>query len=604
MKPTPTLIALLLGIAASGCVQTPSRPTSQGPVTSMAGTAAPILTVNGIGMRLGGSFDLGVYRDLPRLRTMGDFKALGQVVKGLRSATASEIKRKDYPAALMANHLAVKFADYQASMVVGSGAAAQSLLKYGDGRVDLPPGSYAILPAFDRYEAPRRQYSFNDWSYGPAQQVAANDLDTTIDSIGGFLKAVSAPRQLPAPAETLSIEQALSLPLNQPVTLLSGAVLERTQDSFVLHNPKSAPLQIDLQALGYLPPIRTPSAARIAAGKILAKINDVAVTPVMAGATNNVDIAPPNRILYDIGAKRIGGLRIDGDFAKAPDEVVMSKNEYEQAGSPFRLAVDARVAMQRSRERKDFQSQCLAMGRNTIGGYTFLDRMEGAYGEVVDLRCVRKRNKDDMTGELIYARRYYVTDDGQVKSWESLLRDKGTADQLAETDARTAAFEDILGAIPFIGNIESGLKCTDTRTMTSFLRGFDSDIKGLSQRRSFVSDIYTFTPDDSQLRKALDCANALPLLGYGAKLGVKAVELAGLSRYASKFGQDFIVAMSFFESGLRSGQKWEQVVTNAGRANAILGGRTHQYGKVVYDCLQNGKTLGELSAAVVVLART
>jgi len=209
-----------------------------------------------------------------------------------------------------------------------------------------------------------------------------------------------------------------------------------------------------------------------------------------------------------------------------------------------------------------------------------------------------------MAGELIYARRYYVTDDGRVQSWESLLRDKETATALTKFDTDNGAYEDLLGVLPFVGNIESGLKCFDKTTITTRLRNRFQSNQELTMKRGFVSDIYSFTPDDSQIKKALDCANALPLLGYGTRLGLKATELAGLGRYASQFGKDFMVAMSFFDSGLNSGKKWEQVIAESGRINMLLGGRTHLYKKTMYDMVQNGKSIGEVAAAVVTLAKT
>ena len=550
---------------------------------------------------------MGRYRDMPRLRTVDDYQALTQTVDAYQKAVAKEIQRGDFNAALVANHLAAKFADYQASMAASNREAIKSLRTYGNGRMDLAPGAYVVLPAFDRYDPPRK-FSFNDWPYGEAQQVAANDFGTKLDALGGILRAINGPQEKKtpnaAPPATMNVQQALSLPLNQPVTLLNGAVLERTKDSFVLHNPGTYPIQIDLQSLGYLPPIRTPSPSRLAAGSILFNINSTTGDPVIAGITDNVDIAPPNRILYDKGGKRTGGLRVDGDFARTPDDVATSKREYEKAGSPFRLAVDARYAMQRSKERNNFVAQCTTMSTNMSGSFYFLDRMEGAYGEVIDLRCFRRRAKGETEGEVVYSRRYFVTDNGQIKSWESLLLDKDTAAQLDRMDNLTDAVENLVGLLPIVGNAENGLKCADQTTITARARNLLSDKSALlDQKRAFVTDIYDINAKDSAIDRASNCAGALPLLGNASKFGLKTAQLANFGKYVDSAGKDIAIAMNFFDSGLRSGAKWEAVAAQMGRSIATEGSQAMKYAKTAYDTLQNGKSLSDLASSVTTISR-
>lgn len=575
--------SVALAFSLSACVHTSTRPGFDQPL-------GQLMNINGAAAYLGGNFDLGRFSSLPRVRTSKEFADLNRLVRTLQSAVGKYTADGNYEAALMANHFAAKFADYQLFLSQSTRSAVQSMLDNGTGNIDLAPGSYAVLPAFDRYEAEPKRFSFNDWPYGEVYQIAYNDIGTKLDAAIGILNAIVG-SPAPAPARQTrthsGLESAMSLPLNQPVTLTNGAVLERTEDSFVLHNPGAQPVRLDVQQLGYLPPIRTPSKARKMAGKILEQINHTGAEPVLAGVVQGTNFEPPNKIIFTInGQRRPGGITVEGRLAKSPEEVIASKKEYEKVGSPFRLAMDARYGMERSRERNEFRAQCLSI----MGRFVFLDFMKGAYGEIVDLRCLRMRHKDDMVGELIYSRRYYVTDAGQVKSWESLLRDQDTADKLKKLDQTIEATENLLQILPVIGNIESGLKCTDTPTMTRVFLMRSKDNAMLNHLRSFVSDIYT-PADFSAWERSTDCASALPLLGNAAKLGVSAAKLAALGKHVDDYGKSFVSAMKFFDDGLKSGKNWAAIAAELPLQNQ----KNLSFAKTMYNGLQRASDMGDLA---------
>lgn len=584
-----SLVAIVLGLTA--CVQTPVR-------SGNLGIVGQLMNINGVAAYSGGSFDLGRFDSLPRMRTSQDFSALSRVIQGFREATAKHANDGNYEAALLANHFATKFVDYQSSLAGASKAAIQSLLDNGNGKVDLPAGAYAVLPAFDRYEEPSVKFSFNDWPYGPAHQLAANDLATKLDVANGIINAVvgqPAQRQPRRGGTKLGLASAMSLPLNQPITLTNGAVLERTQDSFILHNPGTGPVRVDVQQLGYLPPIRTPSQARKIAGQILDEMNRTFSAPVLTGQVKETNIEPPNKILFTInGQVKPGGLHIEGRLSKLPEEVIASKKEYEKSGSPFRLAVDARYGMERSKERNDFRSQCLAMGRNSPDRVIFIDLLNGAYGEIVNLKCMRQRYQGDPDGEMLYSRRFYVTDSGQVKSWESLLRDQDTVKKLKDLDQTIEARENLLQLLPIIGNLESGLKCTDTTSLARrFAMAFDENTQ-IEKQRAFVGDLYT-PSDPSAWEKASNCAAALPLLGYGAQMGLSAAKLASLGKHVDQFGKPFVSAMTFFEDSLMARKEWDAIAATL----PLQSQKTLGFAKTVYDTLQRGKNLSDLADALV-----
>lgn len=590
------LVCAIATLGLSACVQTPVRPGS-----SSSSLLGQLTSINGVAAYAGGTFEMGRFSGLPRARTSEDMSALSGIIKFYRDTTVKAVRNGDYEAAMMANHLAAKFADYQSSLAAGSRAAVQSMLDHGTGNIDLPAGAYAILPAFDRYEEESIKFSFADWPYGPAHEVAVNDLDTKMDIAQGILNLVSdKPRtNRQRTTKSLGIEKAMSLPLNQPYTLTNGAVLERTKDSFILHNPGVGPVRVDVQKLGYLPPIRTPSNARKIAGQILAEMNRTTFELVweVGNVVGGINVEPPNKVLFTRlgGAARPAAFHIEGRLARNAEEVLSSKRAYETPGSPFRLAMDSRYGMEKSLERNQFRSQCFAMARNVAGGYFFLDFLKGTYGEIVDLQCVRKRSADDKEGELIYSRRYYVTDSGQVKSWESLMRDQETANKLKDLDQTIEARENIVQLLGFLGNVESGLKCTNSTTMSkSFTMYNDPAAAALDSKRSFVSDIYSMDADSSAFDRASNCASALPVLGSAAKLGLKAAELASLGKYVDGFGKPLVSAMKFFDEGLLAQRGWDTVAASL----PLKSQQSMDLAKWIYDSMQKGKNLADLAESL------
>jgi len=585
-------LATISAVSLSACVQVPIKPVEK-PITTQW------MTMNGVSMTFGGTFDLGEFSDMPRVRSMSDIRNLSIITSALRGTVARQIKNGDYAGAMVTNQMAARYADYQAHVATATRVASQSLLRNGDGRTDLAPGSYAVLPAFSRYEAPAK-LAFSFWPYGTPQDVAAADPDTMIDAIGGFLKAVSPPAESPT-ATTLNAKDAVSLPLDSPVTLANGAVLERTGDSFVLHNPKATSIQIDLQRLGYLPPIRKPSEARIAAGKILAAMNEVIAAPVRDGFANNVDIAAPNKVVVNRGQMRTAALRVTGEWARNAQDAIESRDAYTQRGHPFRLAIDARVAAQNFPERSAFRSQCAASLQGPYQKYMFFDLLKGAYGEIFDLTCEFTRNKLDKEGEVIYSRRFYITEEGAIQSWASLLKDKNTAQELERLDTTTAVTEDMVGLLPIIGNLESGLKCLDKTTLTKYVRGVIQDNRALESSRAFVSNLYS-TPPSSLVSQASDCASALPLVGFGARHGINAAKMAGLGKFIGQNSKDFSTIMRILESGLKSKAKWETITADMTHAGVSASNPFVRSGKSLYDILQGGKSVADVVNAVTVFS--
>lgn len=558
------------------------------------------IRINGMAAFLGGAYYLEPFAGLPPVKTMADVRALNQAVRHMNALTGGYLKRGDYDAALVSNHLAARLAEYQLYIASSTRAAVEAMANNVGGTSSIAPGSYAVLPIFDRggvkpvvlsaAEAPNPFVAFQ-----PADgvQVAASGLDALLGVLGGGNRQ---PQQQRAAAME-AIESLGSMPIGTPVTLPSGVVVERTVDSFIVHNPNKAMASVNLGELGYLPPIREPGANRKTAGKIMLQtmesthqVFERTLIPLREG----VWPAAPNIIAVD--GRQTAVVDTSGTITQDSKKSAESAKEYRRTGSPFRLSMEAIEQALGSGERQQFQQQCLgSVGRSHTFGVDFT----GAYAEIVVLWCGNGRTARNHD---VYERQFYLTETGMLQTWSSLMKDAGTVSLLKVFDKLAEANENLVQIIPVVGNVESGFKCVSggSASLTRVAMTVGRDAQKVDETRAFVKTIYDpYTAPGWDAGRVLDCASALPAVGGMAKTAGQIGK--GLDVRLATRGNEIYDALKLFDTALTS----RVAPVEAAQTLSKLSDGSQAAGfiaKTYYDGIQTAKTFKDFSSSLMTLS--
>jgi outer membrane lipoprotein SlyB len=556
------------------------------------------IRINGMAAFLGGTYHLESFAGLPPVKTMADVRALNAAVRHMNALTVAKLKRGDYDATLVSNHLAARLAEYQLYIASSTRSAIEAMANNVGGASSISPGSYAVLPIFDRggvkpvvlsvAEAPNPFIAFQ-----PADgvQVAASGLDALLGVLSGGNRQ---PQQQRA-AATEAIESLGSMPIGTPVTLPSGVVVERTVDSFVVHNPNKTTASVNLGELGYLPPVREPGTNRKTAGKIMLQTMESThqvFERTLTTLHEGVWPAAPNGITAD--GRQTAVIDVGGSITQDPKKSAEAAKEYRRIGSPFRLSMDAVEQALGSSERQQFQQQCLPGGRNHTFGVDFT----GAYAEIVVLWCGNGRTARNHD---VYERQFYLTETGMLQTWSSLLKDAGTVSLLKEFDKLAEANENLVQIIPVVGNIESGFKCVagGGSSLTRNTMVLDSAAARVDSSRAFVKTFYDpYAVPGWDAGRALDCAAALPAVGGLAKTAGQIGK--GLDARLATRGNEIYDALKMFDTALTSRvapAETAQTLSRLSDGSQAAG----LIAKTYYDGIQTAKSFVDFSSSLMAL---
>jgi outer membrane lipoprotein SlyB len=576
---------------------------TDGALAATGGTQPPRLRpirINGMAAFLGGAYRLEPFAGLPPVKTMADVRALNEAVRHMNALTVGYLKRGDYDAALVSNHLAARLAEYQLYVASSTRAAIEAMATNVGGASSIAPGSYAVLPVFDRggvkpvvlsaAEAPNPFIALRPMN---GLQVAASGLDALLGVLGGGNRQ---PQQQRAAAME-AVESLGSMPIGTPVTLPSGIVVERTVDSFIVHNPNKTTASVNLGELGYLPPIREPGANRKAAGKIMLETMESThqvFERTLAPLHDGVWPAAPNSIVVD--GRQTALIDVGGTITQDPKKSAQSAKEYGRTGSPFRLSMDAIEQSLGSGERQQFQQQCLGPGGRS---HTFGVDFTGAYAEIVVLWC---GNGHTARVHDVYERQFYLTETGMLQTWSSLLKDARTISLLKEFDKLAEANENLVQIIPVVGNVESGFKCVSggSASLTRVAMTTGSDAPKIDDARAFVKAIYDpYTAPGWDAGRVLDCASALPAVGSLAKTAGQIGK--GLDARLAVRGNEIYDALKLFDTALTS--RTAPVETAQTLSKLSDGSQAAGFiAKTYYDGVQTAKTFKDFSSSLMTLS--
>lgn len=608
---TRAFVALVFALGVSGCATHQTGPAASG--------ALQRFFLNGVTGVVAGRYNLNGFENLPQIKTQRDFAALNKTIQQYLALVPSYIKKGDYDAALFANHIAARLTEHQMRIADSTHRAASALIANPSGSVMLNPGDMAILPAYwpadsvSQPGSPRYSQNEEDPIGKPRPVFLAGGDDAALrDAVRMAQYNTGYGNSGASSSETLN-----RLPVGRAVTLADGTLVERTADSFIMHNPTGKPTSIRPEALNYHPPIKELSQVRKDAGAILKNLAEsqnafvtqhIGMRMTRQDSNMMAELVQPNRVVLnevDIDfAKQdyrnrtqrdYRYLNAMGRFAANQAEAEQAKSEYARINSPYRLAFDIDSTARFADGPRQTEFQCAAVQKKHQ-----THRIIGEFGEIMSVECRNSMYDRDS----FYSREFFIIDKNAVQTMASRNYDNDAANKLRRADNIEDAAQNLAQLLPIVGNAESGLKCLNLDSMSLARAYARSTIKNkdqLDQQRPFVANIYNLAANpksDTWVDKTLDCAAALPVLGTGVKWGAAGMgKLAGFGEHVAARGGDFAKAMNVFDTSIIAGKGWADAAatisgyTKANSAMATLA-------KATYDAAQTNKNFSDFASAM------
>lgn len=458
----------------------------------------------------------------------------------------------------------------------------------GGGRVFLPRNLYEVQAKraaldFDSEPAALASVGF-DWASAP--KVAAVG-----DALRGLLAGVANPgndtgsgygygsgeRMTRDMADQMKIGSAYAV----QDSLGNKFIIEKTNDGIVLHNPDTKPTLIDLNKVNFMPILDRPSANKVNAAGLVARMNRVLDEAIAESASrrqntfgvfNYHTVAPNNFVLGD----RRAFIDANGNATAVDDPAVRARYKTDAV---FKYAVDLNSYdnLENDPIYQQMRSTCQYMAwRNHYGNAL----------EYVRYSCTRPDNT------VTYSRTYVIGNDYKTQSWDSLAQDKRYRDALDQADKSARVAEAVAAFLPLLGDVDGAMRCADMPSLTylvanTFLnRNINDDVRKSIQ----------FAPEadnPSAVGKALDCAQ-----GVGGVANVRRGLTAGsnLLRFesvaATKSYKDTTAMMSMLDSRIPTARNIEKLMDEARQfssPDAVFAA------KLFYDGLQNSSNLATLA---------
>lgn len=567
---------------------------------------ALVVVGDGLKVRMGGVLDRGRFAGLPQVVSMADYNALTDVVSRFSHEIGEATRRGDVDRAVVLWYAGMPFIEYWTALSASSRVAIRSMLSL-DGRLQtrVPVGGYALIPAFDR-------------AYGdPGQQPARSHLGGVLEAIdahyasallmplplgNGTLVAAAKGASALGGAAPLAPRRGIDvghLPFRQPVTLESGVVVMRTEDSLVFSG-NNASHTLPLSQMNWLPPLRQASPDRVRAAPIIANLiaSNNAMLRASIRSQGAVDfysqVVAPNNVGAVSGPQgrvdETGRLTSDGAAARRSEQAYRARADY-------RTAVQVASDLTGSSLARSSFAKCKAAVRGT--GSMQTTEVTGNDAEIVSYSCFAL-DGSNQPGTMVYSVQYVLTDGKIMQTAESLLRDRWVRDRLNVFDKTSSSIADIAGVFPVVAGAAGADKCLfsggasqELYQAYKTLRGGDAGFDlAMAWKPYAAEDVAPAASNAGLASRVSECLSAVPMAG---KIGSVASKFAGFSSSGAAAKLD--AALALLDSKLRPGMSGK-ALTNAEAAFGSSIGTGGRVAKGIYDALQRSRTMVEFQQAL------
>lgn len=582
------LIPLLFTVALASCA------TPMGTVNSSTKPMATPVLVNGYRLTPVGAntWKTGRFTGLPRIRSAADLQATDQAIAAYARTMRFAQKRGDRQTALLARMLGQKLVAYRAYVAASSLDVMNKFSASKDGSVLVNPGVYAVLPSAVGADKPIAARVSALRMFGEGVMVA-DALDVALSGALSVLQQINAGMQAglgqPVQAQTL----AASVPVGTTFEVLVDGqklIIERTTDSFIVHNPGNAPVKLELSAIGFVPALAPPSETRVKAVPILRNIQNLDARTLNAVTSHSYTV-PPNQ--FRVEGDKTYDLDRDGNATTDRAQVAQGRAAYD-ALPEYKLAIKLLdYSMETGPLRQQFDADCKKVkdARWMTMVYT------GNAAEYLELTCLNKGRGT------IRHKIFHVTDTGMVQTLGSATSDAEAREAILKMLALRSLVEGLAGFVPVYGNVDAAGKCLSggdgsiTNAVGKLIAG---GLEGLSltlppeldfRLADYVSLVGGTPVNASAVSVGVDCANAIPLAQYVAKAG----SLAGFGDAAAV--QALVDLGKLFDANLSASKSWDEAVSVF---KTYLPGNEAGLAllKIGYDALQNSNGLASLASGI------
>jgi hypothetical protein len=474
------------------------------------------------------SFNLGRFRNLPRVRTMADIKSLDSAIMSYGEIQKRAARKADWETMMTARHLGMLLVEYRAYVTGSSLQSIKSIQTDTDGfaMMTVPAGGYAVLPyklgvnppsssaSMEKALMQLMEASLNrNAEHGDGVHVAINlqEVLKTISDVQQPVYQPSATRSSGYVSASSLPSMTNMIPMNRPFIVREPGgnryVLERTENAWVISNPSGADMKIQIEKLGYAPEFKGYDADREAAVSLATKIEDQGISLLVDAKRKNLP-GIGNCFTFKPGGFSCIGKRYhvdeNGNLVANDAEKPQSK-DYEKKAA-YSLAMELNGDW-RFKEPvfTSFKNSCERALSSSI-----ISSKYGRSGELYTISCI------DQNGNAVYSRQYYISFEKKrlVQTIGSVLEDSKKRDEIEKALAPAKMAEGFAQFVPGLGTIDSLAQCAgaDSLTRDMYLRFVESaSVRNQARLDSFLGE------QDSIGSRTLDCLGAIAIPGKAIK---------------------------------------------------------------------------------------
>ena len=425
----------------------------------------PPVTVNQMRYVPVNGFPASAFNGVPPIVSTDDFKAANALVKQLSRNAQVALQNDDVALAMLNAYWATRISDAVSTILGNSLATIHSA---NGSKVTIPAKAYIFLPSENVNLAGNgANYSSLSDDIPPLAGIDLSKgvqvVELGLNSILNVINSATNSRNINSSASIVEMEdnsrKLATLPIGEVMERPDGLHIRRDASGYAIYNKDDVGREIDMERLNFIPKLHAPSAQWQAAARKISDLSEKRLDYFFKITQHTYSsgwfhVEKPNR--YTRNGQVIAHFGPNFEFSQHPNRA--GENSY--ASHPdFRLAVDVNEVT----SRFIFSNFVPVCNSKSFGTY---NRIAGGNANLVIANC-----HNGSESAVVYSRTYYLDEDALrtgalFPTVDSLMSDRRTRKAMNEAYDTGENVSDMLGLIPLVGEIESGLQCLGKSTMS------------------------------------------------------------------------------------------------------------------------------------------
>ena len=439
-------------------------------------------------------------------------------------------------------------------------------------------------------------------------------VELGLNSILNVINSATNSRNINSSASIVEMEdnsrKLATLPIGEVMERPDGLHIRRDASGYAIYNKDDVGREIDMERLNFIPKLHAPSAQWQAAARKISDLSEKRLDYFFKITQHTYSsgwfhVEKPNR--YTRNGQVIAHFGPNFEFSQHPNRA--GENSY--ASHPdFRLAVDVNEVT----SRFIFSNFVPVCNSKSFGTY---NRIAGGNANLVIANC-----HNGSESAVVYSRTYYLDEDALrtgalFPTVDSLMSDRRTRKAMNEAYDTGENVSDMLGLIPLVGEIESGLQCLGKSTMSQRANlakefGFIDGQNAAQNLKNRVSgDVFAvkaemvgWKPSASgkgALETTANCLSAIPFGSYALRATNKIGKFIGVGDIFAKSrnieGLDSLLRL--FDAPLKPTSVMEGL--RIAESMAPRSPMAASFTKNLYDAMQRSYNMTQFHSALQIL---